>query len=566
MQKSSIKTEAEAATENAVKINNIDANGRIDQLSLQYLDFLLKYYPSIGTMLGIYSQDGKLDSLDPDKIDEVTAQVKSIEQELRDVDPKELSPEDYTDYLLLKSELHKHLREYEEEKRYIFEPSLYPGTCFNSIYGLLFRHGNRLPEKAGAILSRMGQIPEYLESAKKLLKKPPQLYLESAIETTNSGKLLFEGSLTELFNGELSQHWSEFEELKTKVLQALDDYVQFLEKDLSSQCIDSFAIGRDAFEDRLKNDNFLTENADEIEALGREYYRQTEEELIKLAETIDPGTSWVELIKRQKKHHPTPENMIEEYEKITYQARDYVVQNKLVSFPPGEKMEIIFTPPFQQHLIPWAAFFPPAYFDRESIGHSLVTPPNPQFPPEKQEMQMQEHNYIKMILNSIHEAYPGHHLQLSWARENPRIIRALSPCHLFVEGWALYTEELMKELGYIKEPIQILFQLKDKLWRAARIIIDVGLHVKGMSVEKAVEVLTESIGYSPYAALTEVKRYAHSPTQPMTYLTGLSKIMQMRDQFKKKYPLQPLREFHDRMMKAGSIPPSLMAVEMGLLE
>ncbi|MCE1245177.1 MAG: DUF885 domain-containing protein [Firmicutes bacterium] len=540
------------------------ANETVKDLGRKYLDFILEFFPSAGTMMGLYHLDDVLDTINRDKIEQLVKQTKSMKEEAEAVDINELGVSDSIDLRLLKSELHKTLRSFEVEKDYASEPSFYPEVCFNAVYGILFRHQDKLKEKAGALLSRLRGIPEFLSEGKKLLETPPRLFVENAIESAESGKVLFEESLEELFSGELSTYKNEYEDLKIKALDALEDYKKFLKEELLEKASPDFAVGREMFEDRLKNDYFLTESADEIEALGKELFEVTEKELIKLAAEIDPSKKWVDLVKENKIKHPEPDKMIEAYNETVAKIKQFIIDRDLVSFPPGEKMEIIFTPPFERHLIPWAAFFPCAHFDKTSAGHFVVTPPNPEFPPEKQALQMQEHNYNKMILNAVHEAYPGHHLQLCHARENPSIIRGLAGCNLFVEGWALYTEELMQEIGYLTEPMQILFQLKDKVWRASRIIIDVGLHVKGMPMEEAMNILTRTIGYSEHAALTEVKRYCRTPTQPLSYLTGLTKIQQMKKAFMSKYPESGLKQFHDKVLACGSIPPALIAEEIGI--
>jgi uncharacterized protein (DUF885 family) len=455
-------------------------------------------------------------------------------------------------------------RSFETEKDYANEPSYYPETCFNAIYGILFRHQDKLEEKAGALLSRLRELPGFLSEGKKLIETPPRLFMENAIESADSGRVLFEESLEELFSSNLVKHKKEYETLKIKALEALEDYKDYLKNDVMNRAVRDFAAGREAFEDRLKNDYFLEEDADAIEALGISMFEEADREVREIAKQIDPDRKWVDIVRENKVKHPDLENMLETYKETVRKIKDFIIEKDLVSFPPGEKMDIIFTPPFERHLIPWAAFFPCAHFDKSSGGHFVVTPPNPEFSPEKQELQMQEHNLYKMILNAVHEAYPGHHLQLSYARENPSIIRGLAPCTLLIEGWALYTEELMREVGYLTEPLQILFQLKDKVWRASRIIIDVGLHVKGMSIDEAMRILTETIGYSEHAALTEVKRYCRTPTQPLSYLTGLVKLQEMRSRFFTVFPGSSLKNFHDSVLACGSIPPALIAEEIGL--
>jgi uncharacterized protein (DUF885 family) len=116
----------------------------------------------------------------------------------------------------------------------------------------------------------------------------------------------------------------------------------------------------------------------------------------------------------------------------------------------------------------------------------------------------------------------------------------------------------MEQLGYIAEPIQRLGRLKDQLWRAARIILDVSLHTKGMSVEEAVDFLVEKCQLEPSNALAEVRRYTGTPTQPQSYLMGKLAILELVDEYRRAHPNVSLKEMHDAILSCGSLPPRLM--------
>jgi uncharacterized protein (DUF885 family) len=130
---------------------------------------------------------------------------------------------------------------------------------------------------------------------------------------------------------------------------------------------------------------------------------------------------------------------------------------------------------------------------------------------------------------------------------------------LFIEGWAFYCEELMEQLGFFNDPVQPLARRKDQLWRAARIVIDVSLHTRGMTIDEAVALLVEKVGLEPGDALAEVHRYTQSPTQPMTYLMGKLEILKLVAAYKERHPEASMREMHDAILACGSLPPKLLA-------
>jgi len=129
---------------------------------------------------------------------------------------------------------------------------------------------------------------------------------------------------------------------------------------------------------------------------------------------------------------------------------------------------------------------------------------------------------------------------------------------LFIEGWAFYCEEMMERLGYIAEPVQRLGRLSDQLWRAARIILDVSLHTRGMSVEEATDFLVKECQLEPANALAEVRRYTQSPTQPQSYLMGKLAILELVEEYRKANPDASLKEIHNAILGCGSLPPRLM--------
>ena len=241
-------------------------------------------------------------------------------------------------------------------------------------------------------------------------------------------------------------------------------------------------------------------------------------------------------------------------------ARQYVIDHDIAGIPKNENLRIIETPVYLRPLLPYAAYMPPGIFEERQDGLFLVTPVDPAGTAEAKEQKLRGHNFAKLPITALHEAYPGHHLQLVWANRRKSVPRRLGIVlsTLFIEGWAFYCEELMERLGYIDSPIQRLARLKDQLWRAARIVIDVSLHTRGMPVGEAVDLLVDRCRLEPANALAEVRRYTAHPTQPQTYLMGKLAILDLVEEYRKRKPEVSLRDMHDAILACGSLPPSLM--------
>jgi uncharacterized protein (DUF885 family) len=231
-------------------------------------------------------------------------------------------------------------------------------------------------------------------------------------------------------------------------------------------------------------------------------------------------------------------------------ARVFVVANGLATPPEEDHLNVIETPSFIRHLIPFAAYYDPAKFDPTPVGTYIVTPPSS---PD----MMREHNRASISNTSVHEAYPGHHLQLSAAITNPSLVRLFSGAPEFTEGWAFYCERMMKEAGFDDTPKGWYIVHTDAIWRATRIILDVKLHRGLIGFDEAVERLISETGFERPAAVAEVKRYTSTPTYQLSYLFGRHMIERLRDDVRRAQGADfDLRRFHDTLMYAGTMPVS----------
>jgi uncharacterized protein (DUF885 family) len=201
-------------------------------------------------------------------------------------------------------------------------------------------------------------------------------------------------------------------------------------------------------------------------------------------------------------------------------------------------------------MLPFAAYFEPAKFDPSPKGIYVVTPSVGDNPGA-----MREHNYASISNTSIHEAYPGHHLQLSVASRHPSLTRLLTDAPEFVEGWGMYTELMMREHGFDDDPRFRVVLHTDAIWRACRIILDVRMHRGELSIDEATRFLVEQTGFEEPNARAEVQWYSYRPTYPMSYLLGRTLLLGLRaDEQRRLGDAFNLRAFHDTLLRNGSLP------------
>jgi uncharacterized protein (DUF885 family) len=231
-------------------------------------------------------------------------------------------------------------------------------------------------------------------------------------------------------------------------------------------------------------------------------------------------------------------------------ARAYLIERRLVSIPDDERIEVIETPEYLRNVVPFAAYFSPAAFDRDSKGVYIVTPSV-----HDDAGAIREHNRASISNTSIHEAYPGHHLQLDAARRHPSLTRLLTDAPEFVEGWGMYSELMMREQGFDDAPEFRVMLHTDAIWRACRIILDVRLHRGEIGVDEAVDFLVEQTRFERANARSEVEWYTYRPTYPLSYLLGRTLLLELRaSQQRRLGDGFSLRAFHDTLLRNGSLP------------
>jgi uncharacterized protein (DUF885 family) len=251
----------------------------------------------------------------------------------------------------------------------------------------------------------------------------------------------------------------------------------------------------------------------------------------------------------QDNHPPTLQAMRAEYEAETARARAFLADRELVTFAEGEQCRVVPAPAYQRPIMAVASYLQPPPLTRSRIGHFFVPYTLDDATEEQITQRLRTNARAQMPTISVHEAYPGHHWQLSWAAGTSPAVRAVHRSSYFAEGWALYAEGMMREQGYFADPAHELAHLDARIFRAARMMVDTALHSGDMDPEQAEEFMTTRASLSTGTAKAEVDRYCAWPTQAPSYLTGCLEIEQLRAQWPGE-----LRDFHDTLAGSGCLP------------
>ena len=518
-----------------------------NEITRRYYQAWFRYHPEAAVDAGVPGYASLLTPFAPDALGAVVCLNDELRVSLDELERKTLSPDQDIDYqILYGAALLENQRLLEIEAHRPDPERMLP---INAVYQLLIRNVENFDD---ALMARLTAIPDHLRGAGAYLSNNaegiPPLWLGTAVTTAREGIIFFRGLSKHPKIHELKKPITGFESALDGACRALSDYADYMEQTLLPRVKGSFACGADYFARLLQQRHFLDTNIDELSDFGEELFDQTQDELKAVCKKLFGHADTAAATRAIQVDHPTSEDLLSVYRKQMQAARQFVIEHDLVTLPAKERLDVVETPLFLRHQIPFAAYHEPSPNDPEQQGYYYVTPPT-------SAEQLAEHDHAGLIHTCVHEAWPGHHLQFVTANLNPAartLPRFLNPTATLYEGWALYCEQLMLEQGFLNRPEQRFILLKDRLWRALRILIDVGLHTQGLTLDKAADRMQQTLGFPRSQALADLTWYSRSPSVPLGYATGWRLIRGLRahEELKKGFLL---KQFHDRLLSAGSI-------------
>jgi uncharacterized protein (DUF885 family) len=522
------------------------ANRAFDQLLQEFYHAWFRFHPEEAASVGLEEYAGLLRSYDDDDIGALISLNQSMHSALDELDEDELDEDRYIDYQLMKSAVSVECHDLQELDWRYRNPLAY--VPVQAVYQLLI---HPVPDVQKAIKHRLQAIPEYLRGARTLLSLMPErvvpVWLQSAIEQCETGAGFVRNLGRHPLISEKFTNPARLQSLFDDASHALEEFAHFLQQDMAHKAAGDFAVGEDRFNRLLVENHFFDVDAKEMLAFGEKLFAETESELKAQAESMETGADISALLEKIKVKHPKPARLLDTYRQGMRDAHRWLQQHDLVTLPEKEALHIQETPGFLKPLIPFAAYEPPLPADNKQRGLYYVTTPD-------DEALLAEHNQYSIDLTSVHESYPGHHLQFVTANIHhaDNMTRSVHASASLYEGWALYCEDLMEEQGFLNRKEHRFIMLRDRLWRALRVIIDVRIHTQGLSMEDASKLMVEKLGFDQQSADAELAWYSTAPTVPLCYASGYELIKAVREHQQQQRDFE-LKAFHDALLKQGSI-------------
>jgi hypothetical protein len=535
----------------------------VDDLCRSYLDLKYHFDPAAGSAAGRIELDARLGSFDAETTRAHLAALRAIAGAAEELEPEELPEE--IDRTALLGEIRTTVFRLEHEQPGVRNPAFWLGHLFQGLYTLLTRNEPDIAARAPAVASRLNATPAFLEGARATLEAPPSVFVDTALSMLGGGGELIAqmvgvfGPAAPDLNGELTRAGE-------AALRALVEFGAVLRDEIEpNPDPQAFAIGEEQFTRRLYNEHALGSSPAELWRYGLQLQEEVTAEIVALAAQLDPRP-WRDVVDQLRNDTPATDDLLGVYRREIDRARHFIAERDLVAVP-AAPLEVIPTPAFLTALTPFAAYEPPPNYLPDRTGRFYVTTPDPNLPPEIFAQQRRGHCDHAIPPMVVHEAYPGHHLQLVTSQGLSSEVRRHLWSPIMVEGWAVYSEQLMRETEYYRTDQERLFQLVNLLWRSVRIVLDVGLHTRGMTPAGAVDYMVEHLPIERSSAEAEVRRYCAWPTYQLCYAVGRRELLRLRDAYRERDPggYSP-RKFHDEVMRHGGLPVALARWGMDLAE
>src|SRR5437667_1360123 len=527
------------------------AAAALHKIADDYYAWRNENYPVQSSYVGLHTWDNRLTDYSPAKIEERARHVHALLEKVRAMKTDNWAKDERIDWILFRAQLENvdfgnRVLKFEQTN-----PQVYVGECTNGIFSLLKKEYDTPRRRAVAATARLKQMPALLKQGLSNLQNPVKLYAQLAIQSARSIDPLLNNSLMALDVGLAPNEHDEFIKARDIALTSLHNYAAELEK-RSPKMVDFTPMGEANYNYYLKHVLLLPLDAAQVEMIGRvelARYRALEA-LLPDPKLADPDP------KRSANIPPDQASFLKAYEGREQEMIKFMKEHNLVTMPD-------YLGPFQIRQLPEAfkptspgGFMnPPGVYDKDPTGFFFIPTYNPQ----------SKNFYIRAAIEDPrpilgHEGIPGHFLQLSIAHHLSDEIRRQHEDTVFVEGWALYGEEMLMRTGLYPEGSAAQGQiLRLSRYRAARIGVDVNLHTGRWTFEQAVKYFMEAGGLDREAAEGEAALAASSPTQKISYIIGKWQIMNLLGRYKDRQGENfRLRQFHDDLIKNGSLPVSVI--------
>jgi uncharacterized protein (DUF885 family) len=544
----------------------------------EYINGLLQASPEYATELGDHRFDGQVTDYSAEARAKELARAKQFRENLKQFsDISTLTGANQVDVRILKDNIDSEIFDLEELKEADWNPLVYNQSLANGLYLLVARDFAPAEQRIPNLRKRMEGIPKVIAQAQKNLQHSPRVHTETAIEQAQGTISLVREGLAPLLE-QSPQMKKEIAPLQEKTAKAIEDYKKWLQTDLLPRSDGDFRLGADKFRKKLRFALASDLSMEEIMKRAQTDLQQTQtaiyETALPLYKKYFPKADKVTLADKKKvttavldklaERHPDDNTIVGYAQKIVGEATDFVKSHKLVTVP-DTPLDVIVMPEFKRGT-GIAYCDSPGPLEQSGKTFFAVEPTPKDWSKERKESFYREYNNYMVRDLTVHEAMPGHYLQLAHANEfrAPTLVRAIFRSGTFIEGWAVYCEQMMAEQGYGGPEVKMQ-QLKMRLRVICNAILDQSIHAGNMSEQEAMDLMMKEGYQQEGEAVAKWKRARLTSAQLSTYFVGVSEHLDLRDKAKSKADASfDQKKYNDQVISFGSPPVKYVRELMGL--
>jgi uncharacterized protein (DUF885 family) len=553
------------------------ADERFAALSRRYIDEFGRYTPVAATQLGDHRFDGELDDLSAAGRARTLAWVKGVLGELDAIDPARLSRANQVDAAMLENQLRYAVWSEEKFRDWSWDPLVYTQLAGQSLYGLLAREFAPLPQRLGSVTTRLEKLPGLLQQVRANLvpERVPAIHAETAVKQ-NPGVLSLVDDLVVPHLSQLPEDdRARLERAIADARAAVQTHQKWLEQTLLPQARGDFRIGRELFDEKLGFALMSPLDRAEIRRRAESEALVTRARMYEVSRRVLAGRpdapplpdnptpteqqAVIQAALDVASAERTPRDGVVDYARQTLRETTDFVRAKNFVTVPDEPLEIILMPEFQRG-VAVAYCDSPGPLDKGQRTFYAVSPIPDDWTQAQVDSFLREYNTRSIANLTIHEAMPGHYLQLAHSNRYPSVLRAMLGSGPFIEGWAVYTERVMQEQGFRDgDPLMQLVQLKWYLRSITNAIMDSAIHVDGMQRDDAMQLMVETGFQEEREAAGKWVRAQLSSAQLSTYFVGYQEHSDLRSAAERRAGARfDLKAYHDKVLSFGSPPVRLV--------
>ena len=542
-------------------------------LSKRALDTWMQLSPISATQIGDHRYDSEIDDLSAAGQQKMLTAYKGLLGELDKVEVSRLSRENQVDAAILRNQLQSEIWNAEVLQASKWDPQIYNSTAGSALYGLMAREFAPLPERLKSATARMEKLPQIFAQARENLDpaRVPKIHAET-VSKQNKGILSIVDTFITPHIGELpAEDGKRLQAAIDGLKKAVDEQQAWLDKTLVPNAKGDFRIGAELYDQKLKFALNSSLSRAEIGERARAELKRVRQDMYGIAQTVlngKPGApalpanpsdeqqqaaieAALELAYADK---PARDKVVDDAKAALAQSTEFVRTHDLMTLPDAP-VDIILMPEFQRG-VAVAYCDSPGPLDKNLKTFYAVSPIPDDWTDKQVDSFLREYNSRMIHLLSIHEGTPGHYLEGWHSGKFPSTLRAVLRSGLFAEGWAVYTERMMQEQGYLdNDPLFHLVQLKFYLRTISNAILDQGVHVDNWTREQAMQLMTHDAFQQESEASGKWVRAQLTSAQLPTYFVGAQEHFDTRKAVQEKQGDKfNLKAYHDQMLSYGAPP------------